>query len=155
MALPLLLRRAYRAIHTHGRCCFTTQPAAHVAAGDGDAADAVIIGAGIAGLASAYHLARLWSSSSHQGPRKRIVLVDRAPPMSLTSAMSTECYRNFWPAEPHMVALMNRSIDTMHSVAAASAGSLSLKQHGYLFVSQDERQIDDLKNLARQVLHEP
>ena len=53
-------------------------------------AEVVICGAGIAGIAAAYHLA------VKQGVRN-VVLVDERPPMSLTSDKSTEAYRNWWP----------------------------------------------------------
>ena len=45
--------------------------------------------AGIAGVATAYHLTR-------QGVTD-VVLVDERPPLSLTSDKSTEGYRNWWP----------------------------------------------------------
>ena len=50
-------------------------------------AEVVICGAGIAGIAAAYHLA------VGRGVRG-IVLIDERPPLSLTSDKSTECYRN-------------------------------------------------------------
>ena len=52
-------------------------------------AEVVVCGAGIAGIATAFHLTR-------QGVRD-VVLVDERPPLSLTSDKSTECYRNLWP----------------------------------------------------------
>ena len=67
-------------------------------------AEVVICGAGIAGIAAAYHLA------VRRGVRG-VVLVDEGAPLSLTSDKSTECYRNWWPGPgDDMVALMNRSI---------------------------------------------
>src|SRR5213596_2563437 len=74
-------------------------------------ADVVICGAGIAGVAAAYHLAvRLGVSD--------VVLVDERPPLSLTSDKSTECYRNLWPGPGDaMVAAMNRSIDLLDEPA--------------------------------------
>ena len=53
-------------------------------------ADVVICGAGIAGVAAAYHLAVRRGVTD-------VVLVDERPPLSLTSDKSTECYRNWWP----------------------------------------------------------
>ena len=47
----------------------------------------VICGAGIAGIAAAYHLAMRRGMPG-------IVLVDERPPLSLTNDKSTECYRN-------------------------------------------------------------
>src|SRR5439155_458578 len=70
-------------------------------------ADVVICGAGIAGVAAAYHLAVRRGVTD-------VVLVDERPPLSLTSDKSTECYRNWWPGPgDDMVALMNRSIDLL------------------------------------------
>src|SRR5437773_33744 len=50
-------------------------------------AEVVICGAGIAGIAAAYHLAVRRGVPG-------VVLVDEGPPLSLTSDKSTECYRN-------------------------------------------------------------
>lgn len=52
--------------------------------------DAVIAGAGLVGVATAHALA-----SKHN--IRRVLLVDPKPPMSATSSVSTECYRDFWP----------------------------------------------------------
>src|SRR6266851_3921106 len=52
-------------------------------------AEVVICGAGIAGIATAYHLA------VRRGMRG-VLLVDERPPLSLTSDKSAECYRNWW-----------------------------------------------------------
>ena len=75
-------------------------------------ADVVVIGAGIAGISTAYHLA-----VRHGVPR--VTIVDPRPPLTLTSDKSTECYRNWWPNEP-MVGLMNRSIDLLEEMAEKS-----------------------------------
>ena len=75
-------------------------------------AEVVICGAGIAGVAAAYHLA------VRRGMRG-VVLVDERPPLTLTSDKSAECYRNWWPGPgDDMVALMNRSIDLLEELAA-------------------------------------
>ena len=50
--------------------------------------EVVICGAGIAGVAAAYHLA------VRRGVRD-VVLVDERPPLTLTSDKSAECYRNW------------------------------------------------------------
>src|SRR5438552_13933890 len=72
-------------------------------------ADVVICGAGIAGVAAAYHLAVRRGVTD-------VVLVDERPPLSLTSDKSTECYRNWWPGPgDDMVALMNRSRSEEHT----------------------------------------
>ena len=73
--------------------------------------DVVICGAGIAGIATAYHLVVKHGLND-------VVLVDERPPLSLTSDKSTECYRNWWPGPGDaMVSLMNRSIDIIEELA--------------------------------------
>src|SRR5687768_9886167 len=75
-------------------------------------AEVVICGAGIAGIATAYHLTRRGVTD--------VVLVDERPPLSLTSDKSTECYRNWWPGPGDaMVAAMNRSIDLLEELPLA------------------------------------
>ena len=92
-------------------------------------ADAVVIGAGIAGVAASYHLA------VKHGVR-RVVMVDPRPPLTLTSDKSTECYRNWWPNKP-MVGLMNRSIDLLEEAAQESGNAFGLNRRGYLFVTSE------------------
>src|SRR5262247_4552579 len=97
-------------------------------------AEVVICGAGIAGIAAAYHLA------VRQGVRG-IVLIDERPPLSLTSDKSTECYRNWWPGPgDDMVALMNRSIDLLEELARESDNRFLLNRRGYLFATADPTQ---------------
>ena len=67
--------------------------------------EVVICGAGMAGIAAAYHLAV-------RGGVKDIVLVDEREPLTLTSNKGTEAYRNWWPGPGDtMVRFVNRSID--------------------------------------------
>src|SRR5437899_8748191 len=99
-----------------------------------DTAEVVICGAGIAGIAAAYHLA------VRRGVRG-IVLVDERAPLSLTSDKSTECYRNWWPGPGNdMVALMNRSIDLLEELARESGHRFRLNRRGYLFATADPAQ---------------
>ena len=90
-------------------------------------ADVVVIGAGIAGVSTAYHLA------ARHGV-ERVVLVDPRPPLTLTSDKSTECYRNWWP-NASMVGLMNRSIDLLEEMSEESGDVFALKRPGYLFIT--------------------
>ncbi len=89
---------------------------------------AVVCGAGIAGVSTAFHLARAGMAE--------VVLVDPRPPLTLTSDKSTECYRNWWPHQP-MVALMNRSIDLLEALSEESGNAFNLHRRGYLFVTAD------------------
>ena len=91
-------------------------------------AGAVVCGAGIAGVSTAFHLARAGV--------KDVVVVDPRPPLTLTSDKSTECYRNWWPNAP-MAALMNRSIDLLEAMAVESDDAFHLSRRGYLFVTSD------------------
>ena len=79
------------------------------------AARTVVVGAGIAGVAVADALA-----SRGDGD---VLLVDERAPLTLTSAMSTECYRDWWPGpDPAMALLVGRSIDLLERLSAATAG---------------------------------
>ena len=105
-------------------------------------ADVVICGAGIAGVAAAYFLAK-------EGV-KNILLLDERPPLSLTSDRSTECYRNWWP-DAAMLALMNCSIDLLESLADESGNRFRMNRRGYLYVTADEKKAAELETAARQI----
>ncbi len=91
-------------------------------------ADVVICGAGIAGVSAAYHLAQCAAG--------RIILIDERPPLTLTSDVSSECYRNWWPGPADvMVRLMNRSIDLLEDLARESGNIFNLNRRGYVYVT--------------------
>jgi len=101
----------------------------------GKTADVVICGAGIAGIAAAYHLAVRRGVTD-------VVLADERPPLSLTSDKSTECYRNWWPGPGDaMVALMNRSIDLLEDLARESGNVFRMNRRGYLFATHDAERV--------------
>lgn len=108
-------------------------------------ADVVVVGAGIAGVSAAYHLAI-------RHDVRDVVIVDPRPPLTLTSDKSTECYRNWWPNAP-MVGLMNRSIDIFEELAEET--EYGFNRNGYLFVTGDTsrraefaRQVDESRRLG-------
>ncbi|MEA1902957.1 MAG: FAD-binding oxidoreductase [Actinomycetota bacterium] len=103
-------------------------------------ADVVVVGAGIAGVSTAFHL------SVRHGVAK-VTLVDPRPPLTLTSDKSTECYRNWWPNRP-MVGLMNRSIDIFEELAAESNNAFGLSRRGYLFVTAQKEQMQVMLDQA-------
>jgi sarcosine oxidase, subunit beta len=108
------------------------------------AADVIICGAGIAGIAAAYHL------SVRQGI-KNVLLVDERPPISLTSDKSTECYRNWWPGPGNaMVSLMNRSIDILEELAHESDNRFLMNRRGYLFVTGDPARLPAFRSAAEE-----
>jgi glycine/D-amino acid oxidase-like deaminating enzyme len=107
-------------------------------------AEVVICGAGIAGIAAAYHL-------SVQKDVRDVVIVDELAPLSLTSDKSTECYRNWWPGPGDaMVAMSNRSIDILERLARESDNRFHLNRRGYLFATADESRIEGMRNGARE-----
>jgi glycine/D-amino acid oxidase-like deaminating enzyme len=98
-------------------------------------AEVVICGAGIAGVAAAYHLAVRRGVTG-------VVLVDERPPLTLTSDKSTECYRNWWPGPGDaMVAVMNRSIDLLEELARESGNVFRMNRRGYLFATADPARV--------------
>ena len=105
--------------------------------------EAVICGAGIAGVAAAYHL------SVRRGLRG-VVIVDERAPLSLTSDKSTECYRNWWPGpDTAMTALTNRSIDMLESLARESGNRFLMNRRGYLFATADALRAESMRAGAR------
>jgi len=110
----------------------------------GTSADVVICGAGIAGVAAAYHLA------VRRGIRG-VVLVDDRPPLTLTSDKSTECYRNWWPGPgDDQVALMNRSIDLLEELALESGNAFRLNRRGYLFATAEAGRVAEFVRAAEE-----
>ncbi|HMB37259.1 MAG TPA: FAD-dependent oxidoreductase, partial [Methylomirabilota bacterium] len=110
-------------------------------------AEIVIRGAGIAGVAAAYHLA------VRRGLRD-IVIVDERPPLTLTSDKSAECYRNWWPGPGNdMVALMDRSIDLLEELAVESGNVFLLNRRGYLFATASEPRVGTFVAAAEEAAH--
>ncbi len=102
----------------------------------------LILGAGIAGVSLAYHLA------VRRGVRN-ILLLDERPPLTLTSDKSTEAYRNWWPGpDGAMIALMNRSIDLLEELAEESKERFHLNRRGYLFVTGQAERIAQWRRAA-------
>ena len=99
------------------------------------------MGAGIAGISAAYHLAVRHDVGD-------LTIVDPRAPLSLTSDKSTECYRNWWPNAP-MVGLMNRSIDIYEELAEMA--DFGLNHNGYLFVTGREETLAQMDRQADEV----
>jgi glycine/D-amino acid oxidase-like deaminating enzyme len=107
-------------------------------------AEVVICGAGISGIAAAYHL-----TVTHG--LKGVVLIDERPPLTLTSDKSTEAYRNWWPGPgPAMVQLMNRSIDWLERWADESHNRFLLNRRGYAYFTADPKRVIDFKRAAEE-----
>jgi glycine/D-amino acid oxidase-like deaminating enzyme len=101
--------------------------------------DIAVVGAGIVGVACAYYLA-----TSKRKPR--VAIIDPSPPMSLTSAVSGENYRNWWP-HPVMTAFTDYSIDLMEAIARASDNRLHMTRRGYALATRQANP----DNLLRQL----
>jgi glycine/D-amino acid oxidase-like deaminating enzyme len=107
-------------------------------------ADAVVCGAGIAGIAAAHALVR-------DAGLRDVLLVEEGAPLALTSDKSTECYRNWWPGPGDaMVALSSRSITLMEALARATGNRPLLDRRGYLYLSADPAQGEALEAAARE-----
>jgi len=102
-----------------------------------DQVDIAIIGAGIVGIATAYHLCV-------KHGKKSVLLIDPRPPMSYTSAQSGDNYRNWWP-HPVMTAFTNDSIDELDRLARESNNVFNMTRGGYVLASRqhtdDERRV--------------
>lgn len=99
-------------------------------------AEVVICGAGSAGVATAYYLAK------QQGITNVLVL-DKHPPLTQTSAKSGENYRNWWPTDV-MVRFTNRSIDLMEELARASNNRFNMDRRGYAYVTSNLESTADI-----------
>jgi glycine/D-amino acid oxidase-like deaminating enzyme len=114
-------------------------------ASDFGPADAVVIGGGIVGTATAFWLAKAGLD---------VVLVEMRDGLStLTTPASAECFRAQF-AEPAMAALAIPSIEMFENfdeVIGIPGYRISIKQQGYLFLTDDPQTVADLKeNVARQ-----
>jgi glycine/D-amino acid oxidase-like deaminating enzyme len=108
-------------------------------------ADVVICGAGIAGIAAAYHLA------VRQGVR-RVILVDERDPLTLTSDKGTQAYRNWWPGpDDTMLRLVSRSIDLIEESAAEAGNTFRVSRRGYVFATANDAQAERMETTARRV----
>ena len=103
-------------------------------------AEVVICGAGCAGVATAYYLAK------QQGITDVLVL-DKHPPLTQTSAKSGENYRNWWPTDV-MVRFANHSIDLMEELARASSNMFNMDRRGYAYVVSSPESIADIHDYA-------
>ena len=107
--------------------------------------DAVVIGGGIVGTATAFWLSRAGLD---------VVLIEMRDGLStLTTPASAECFRAQF-TEPAMAALAIPSIEMFENFAEVIEipdYNISIKQQGYLFLTDNAETVDDLKeNVAQQ-----
>src|SRR5215207_1914138 len=105
-------------------------------------AEVVVLGAGIAGIAAAYHL-------SVKRGIKRVVIIDEREPMTLTSDKGTQGYRNWWPGpDDTMLRYVSRSIDLLEEIADETNNVFRLNRRGYLFVTATDTGVERLRSNA-------
>jgi len=106
-------------------------------------ADVVVIGGGIVGVATAFWLSRAGLDT---------VLVEMRDGLStLTTPNSIECFRAQF-TEPPMAELALPSIEVFEhfaDVIGIPGYDISIRHQGYLFVTDDESQIDELKSAVK------
>jgi sarcosine oxidase subunit beta len=107
--------------------------------------DAVVIGGGIVGTATAFWLSKAGLD---------VVLIEMRDGLStLTTPASAECFRAQF-TEPAMAALAIPSIEMFEhfdEVIGIPGYNISVKQQGYLFLTDNAETVDDLKeNIAQQ-----
>jgi FAD-dependent oxidoreductase domain-containing protein 1 len=97
--------------------------------------DVVIIGAGIMGIASAYHIKR-------NNPQKDILLIDRyGAPGQGNTGRSNAMFRNTFSSRDNQI-LSNSSIDFYTRVQEEAKVDIGLQKIGYLWL-MDEAQLSD------------
>ncbi len=112
---------------------------------NGESADVVICGAGIAGIATAYFL-------TQRHDIRNVAIVDNRPPLSLTSDKSSEGYRNWWPGPGDaMIRLMSRSIDLLEKMAAESNNRFHLNKRGYVYLTADPKRAEEMRRQAIEI----
>ena len=104
-----------------------------------DTADAVVVGGGIVGVATAFWLSRAGLDT---------VLVEMRDDLStLTTPQSIECFRAQF-TEPAMAELVLQSIDVfehLDQVIGIPGYDIALRHQGYLFVTDDAGMVDRVK----------
>ncbi len=102
-------------------------------------ADAVVIGGGIVGVATAFWLSKAGLNT---------ILVEMRDGLStLTTAASIESFRAQF-TEPAMAALAKESIEVWENFAEVigiAGYSINLRHGGYLFISDDENKFEEIK----------
>ncbi len=93
--------------------------------------DAVVVGAGVLGLSTAYHI-------KLENPAEKVLLIDKNPgPGQGNSGKSAECFRNIFYSEINTL-LADTSIDFFFHVQYEKGFDLGIRKVGYLFLTAEE-----------------
>lgn len=110
-----------------------------------EACDVLVVGAGIMGLSTAYHLARMGV--------ERIVIVDESYLCSGASGRNGGGVRAQWSSETN-IALMKRSLELCEEFATEMGINVWFRQDGYLFLARNgERRAELERSVALQRSH--
>jgi len=89
--------------------------------------DVLVIGAGVMGLSSAYHLKRL-------NPEKRVVLIERlGGPGQGSTAKSAGCYRDLLVSETNRL-LAKATIEWLRHIQTETENDVKMQNTGYLYL---------------------
>jgi sarcosine oxidase, subunit beta len=105
-----------------------------------DAVDVIIVGAGIMGLSTAYHLAK-------DHPRRRILVLDSGYLCGGASGRNGGGVRAQWSSEAN-VRLMQESLAMCKEFAHEHRINTWFRQGGYLFLARDEKRASELTKSA-------
>jgi glycine/D-amino acid oxidase-like deaminating enzyme len=107
-------------------------------------ADVVICGAGMAGISTAYFLTKM-------GVRD-VVLVDKLPPLSLTSDKSAETYRN-WSPDESMFRFATRSTEIMEQLARETDNVFNLNRRGECYIAISANRASEFEGMVQEYAH--
>ncbi len=94
--------------------------------------DVIVVGAGVLGLSTAYHI-------KLEKPDERVLLIDKKPaPGQENSGKSAECFRNIFYSEINTL-LADTSIDFFFHVQNEKKFDLGIRKVGYLFLTAEEK----------------
>ncbi|WP_428116060.1 NAD(P)/FAD-dependent oxidoreductase [Candidatus Poriferisodalis sp.] len=104
----------------------------------------VVVGAGVHGLSSAYHLA-MYLERTGKGSGSEVVLIDKQGPGAGATGLACGCIRNMYMTEP-LHAILRASVEVWESDPV----NLGFQQVGYVSVGESNQTEDYLKLQASQ-----
>ena len=96
----------------------------------------VVVGAGIHGLSTAYHLAMLLERTG-KGPGRDVVLIDQQGPGAGASGLACGCVRNLYMTDP-LHAILRASVEVWESDPV----NFGFQQVGYVSIGEENQEAD-------------